>query len=71
MSSDAQTKKRVCLVDLDLQFGEVSTALHLRPKFTISNLLSREDVDDDDLARLDAVALPGIRNFQSRLWQHG
>jgi pilus assembly protein CpaE len=45
----AQTKKRVCLVDLDLQFGEVSTALHLRPKFTISNLLSREDVDDDDL----------------------
>ena len=45
----AQTGKRVCLVDLDLQFGEVSTALHLRPKFTISNLLSREDVDDDDL----------------------
>jgi pilus assembly protein CpaE len=45
----AQTGKRVCLVDLDLQFGEVSTALHLRPKFTISNLLSREEVDDDDL----------------------
>jgi pilus assembly protein CpaE len=45
----AQTEKRVCLVDLDLQFGEVSTALHLRPKFTISNLLSREEVDDDDL----------------------
>src|SRR6202034_2431187 len=45
----AQTGKRVCLIDLDLQFGEVSTALHLRPKFTISNLLSREPVDDDDL----------------------
>jgi pilus assembly protein CpaE len=45
----AQTGKRVCLVDLDLQFGEVSTALHLRPKFTISSLLSREEVDDDDL----------------------
>jgi pilus assembly protein CpaE len=45
----AHTEKRVCLVDLDLQFGEVSTALHLRPKFTISNLLSREEVDDDDL----------------------
>ena len=45
----AQTGKRVCLVDLDLQFGEVSTALHLRPKFTISNLLSREEVDDEDL----------------------
>jgi pilus assembly protein CpaE len=45
----ARTGKRVCLVDLDLQFGEVSTALHLRPKFTISNLLSREEVDDEDL----------------------
>jgi pilus assembly protein CpaE len=45
----AQTDQRVCLVDLDLQFGEVSTALHLRPRFTISDLLSREPVDDDDL----------------------
>ena len=45
----AQTGQRVCLVDLDLQFGEVSTALHLRPRFTISDLLSREPVDDEDL----------------------
>ncbi len=45
----AHTGQRVCLVDLDLQFGEVSTALHLRPRFTISDLLSREPVDDDDL----------------------
>ena len=45
----SQTGQRVCLVDLDLQFGEVSTALHLRPRFTISDLLSREPVDDDDL----------------------
>jgi pilus assembly protein CpaE len=45
----AQTGQRVCLVDLDLQFGEVSTALHLRPRFTISDLLSREPVDEDDL----------------------
>ena len=28
-------------------------------------------VDEDDLVRLDEVALPGIRSFQSRLWQHG
>ena len=28
------------LVDLDLQFGEVSTVRHLRPRFTISDLLS-------------------------------
>jgi len=45
----AQTGQRVCLVDLDLQFGEVSTALHLRPRFTISDLLARENVDEDDL----------------------
>ena len=45
----AHTNQRVCLVDLDLQFGEVSTALHLRPRFTISDLLSREPVDEDDL----------------------
>jgi pilus assembly protein CpaE len=45
----AQTGQRVCLVDLDLQFGEVSTALHLRPRFTISDLLAREPVEEDDL----------------------
>jgi aryl-alcohol dehydrogenase-like predicted oxidoreductase len=28
-------------------------------------------VDEEDLARLDDVALSGIRTFQSRLWQHG
>jgi pilus assembly protein CpaE len=39
---------RVCIVDLDLQFGEVSTALHLRPKFTICDALQRE-ADSGDL----------------------
>jgi len=28
-------------------------------------------IDDEDLARLDDVALPGIRTLQSRFWQHG
>jgi pilus assembly protein CpaE len=46
----AQTGKRVCLVDLDLQFGEVSTALHMRPRFTIADMLSLEEsLDEDDL----------------------
>ena len=44
------TGKRTVIIDLDLQFGEVSTALRLRPRFTISDLLSREDIDDVDLA---------------------
>jgi pilus assembly protein CpaE len=43
------TGKRVCIVDLDLQFGEVSTALRLRPKYTIFDALQREDADDADL----------------------
>ena len=34
---------RVCLVDLDLQFGEVSTALRMRPRYTIYDALERED----------------------------
>ncbi len=28
-------------------------------------------IDDDDRARLDEAALPGIRNLSSRFWQHG
>jgi aryl-alcohol dehydrogenase-like predicted oxidoreductase len=29
------------------------------------------ELDEEDLARLDEVALPGIRNLQSRFFQHG
>jgi len=43
------TGRRACIVDLDLQFGEVSTAMRLRPKFTIFDALQREDTDEDDL----------------------
>lgn len=28
-------------------------------------------LEDDEVARLDAAALPGIRTLQSRMWQHG
>ena len=38
-----KTGKRVAIIDLDLQFGEVETALRLRPKYTIWDVLqSRE-----------------------------
>jgi len=43
------TGKRTCIIDLDLQFGEVVTALRLRPKYTIFDALQREDTDEDDL----------------------
>jgi diketogulonate reductase-like aldo/keto reductase len=29
------------------------------------------NIDDEDLARLDGMALAGIRNLRSRVWQHG
>ena len=45
------TDKRACIVDLDLQFGEVSTALRLRPRYTISDALQRaDDTEDSELA---------------------
>ncbi len=44
-----QPGHRVCIVDLDLQFGEVSTALHLRPRYTICDALARQD-DGTDLS---------------------
>jgi pilus assembly protein CpaE len=40
------TNKRACIVDLDLQFGEVSTALRLRPRYTIFDALERSETDD-------------------------
>jgi len=43
------TGKRTCIIDLDLQFGEVSTALRLRPRYTISDALSREEQEQSDL----------------------
>jgi pilus assembly protein CpaE len=43
------TGRKTCVVDLDLQFGEVTTALRLRPRYTIYDALQREDTDDADL----------------------
>jgi pilus assembly protein CpaE len=41
-------RKRTCLIDLDLQFGELSTALRLKPRYTLHDLLS-PDADEEDL----------------------
>ena len=43
------TGKKVCIVDIDLQFGEVSTALRLKPRFTIFDALQRDEDDEADL----------------------
>jgi pilus assembly protein CpaE len=46
----ASAGKQSCLIDLDLQFGELATALRLRPRRTIHDLLSGE-TDGDDLGQ--------------------
>ncbi len=43
------TGRSVCIVDLDLQFGEVSTSLRLRPRYTIFDALQRDEGDEGDL----------------------
>jgi pilus assembly protein CpaE len=43
------TGRKTCIIDLDLQFGEVTTALRLRPRYTIFDALQREDTDEADL----------------------
>ncbi|MDQ6798703.1 MAG: AAA family ATPase [Actinomycetota bacterium] len=43
------TGRSVCIVDLDLQFGEVSTSLRLRPRYTIFDALQLDEGDESDL----------------------
>jgi pilus assembly protein CpaE len=40
-----------CLLDLDLEFGEVSTTLRLRPRYTLSDILDRDETDEGELER--------------------
>lgn len=47
----ARQGRRTCLIDLDLQFGELSTSLRLQPKLTIADLTAHDD-DEDFTQRL-------------------
>ncbi len=42
----SQAGARVALIDLDLQFGEVSTALRLQPTYTIVDVLKQDESGD-------------------------
>ena len=44
-----QTDARVALVDLDLQFGEVTTALRLHPNFTIYDVLKANEEAEENV----------------------
>lgn len=46
--------RRVALVDLDLQFGEVTTALRLQPPYTIVDALRRDDDEQAEPFNLHA-----------------
>lgn len=43
LATDPATK--VCIVDFDLQFGDVAVALHAEPTKTISNILDANNID--------------------------
>ena len=49
----SSSKKQTCLIDLDLQFGELSTALRLKPRHTIHDLLAAEAEEEDLGGRLE------------------
>lgn len=43
-------KRSVCILDLDLQFGEVTASLRLRPRYTITDLIQQSEGADGDMA---------------------
>ena len=51
------TRKRVVIADFDLQFGEVTTALRLRPKYTSYDLVQHPTEDDLD-AHIEEYLVP-------------
>ncbi|MDD2433347.1 MAG: response regulator, partial [Clostridia bacterium] len=54
----AQSKQKVVLLDLDLQFGDVSVFLNLFPRRTMSELAQERDVWDIEL--LESYLLPHV-----------
>lgn len=66
--NEAQRGREVCLIDLDLQFGDVAFQLGLRPKFSLLDLLEAGSRLDGELLRatctehpsaLKVIAAPG------------
>lgn len=59
----AKTKKKVALLDLDLQFGDVSIFLNLYPRRTISELSQEGDMLDTEL--LESYLIPHISGVKT------
>jgi pilus assembly protein CpaE len=59
------TGRRVCLVDLDLQFGEVMSALRLNPRYTMVDAVVRSD---EERAELDTYIEEYLTVHDSGFW---
>lgn len=59
----SRMNRRTCVIDLDLQFGELSTALRLKPKLTIADLTDG-DSDADIGQRLEESLLTHETGFR-------
>lgn len=58
----AQTKKKVVMVDLDLQFGDISVFLNLAPKRTIAELAQEGGEPDIDL--IESYMIPHLSGIK-------
>lgn len=58
----AKTKKKVAMVDLDLQFGDISVFLNLLPKRTISELVQEGSQPDLDI--IESYMIPHISGIK-------
>ena len=61
-----QSGGRVALVDLDLQFGEITTALRLQPNYTIADVL-RHDAEDEEVD-IDTHIEDFLVEYDSTFW---
>ena len=58
VQSEATRGREACLIDLDVQFGDVAFQLGLRPKFSLLDLLEAGARLDGDLLRATCTAHP-------------
>lgn len=58
-----QSGRRVCLVDLDLQFGEVTSALRLRPQYTMVDAVLGEEEGVDLETNVEDYLVPHESGF--------
>jgi len=58
----AQSKKKVAMVDLDLQFGDISVFLNLAPKRTIAELA--QEGSDPDIDLIESYMIPHLSGIK-------